>query len=51
VGSLGWDQGFATREEMISAVAGRERLGGVDGSFGVRTMFGVEGRVSSSSSW
>jgi hypothetical protein len=50
VGSLGWDQGFATREEIMSAVAGRVRLEGVEGSSGVSVMFGVEGRVSSSSS-
>jgi len=52
VGSLGWDQGFATREEIMSAVAGRVGFGGVEGSVGVNVMFGVEGRVSSSvSSW
>ena len=52
MGSLGWDQGFATREEIMSAVAGRVGFGGVEGSVGVNVMFGVEGRVSSSvSSW
>jgi len=52
VGSLGWDQGFATREEIMSAVAGRVGFGGVEGSVGVNVMLGVEGRVSSSvSSW
>ena len=53
VGSLGWDQGFATREEIMSAVAGLVGFGGVEGSVvGVNVMFGVEGRVSSSvSSW
>lgn len=50
MGSLGADQGFATREEMMSAVAGREEgFGGVTGSVGVSVMFGVEGRVSWSS--
>lgn len=43
-GSLGWVQGFATSEDIMSAVTGREELRvGVTGS-GVILIFGVIGR-------
>jgi hypothetical protein len=45
-GSLPDVHGFATSEDIMSAVAGRER--GVVGSVGVTLMFGVTGRESSS---
>lgn len=47
-GSLGWVQGFATREDMMSAETERTTgFGGVIGS-GITTMVGVDGRESSS---